>query len=55
LNFSGGLVFLLIAAALILLWFHHLDQQHDLKAKRIEACEAVAEPANRTLCVIQSK
>lgn len=55
LNLGGGLVFLIIACSLLFLWFNHLDQQHDLKTKRVAACREIVDPANRTLCIVESK
>lgn len=55
LSLGGGLIFLAIVALGFTIWRYHLDQQHDLRARRVTACSAITEPANRTLCIVESK
>lgn len=55
LSVGTGLVFLAVIVLAFLLWQHHLDQQHDLRTRRVTACQDIADAANRTLCIVESK
>jgi hypothetical protein len=55
LSVAGGLATLVVVLALVGLWFSYLDQEKDIQRKRVEACREITDPANRTLCIVESK